>query len=218
VAELTSLPRLGRTGLLLDYEYADRATTGTGSAVNPEVWLGRAAPRDAVDRLRAQGLVITDDRSLAPLRRALDRQGPSVALRFHELAAGIAVVLALGTLWLVAGQDRRQRAGELRALRVQGVSRRDAGTSAYLPIVAVAVGLGPVAAMVSWLLVGDAIPIFVDGPGPVDPPRWPGLAAVAVPWLAAGLTLVVVAWIAGLRLRAAANAGGGRSRVRGGRP
>jgi hypothetical protein len=208
IARVTAVPRLGRVGTLLDYEYAERATIDTGGAEDPEVWLGPAAPSDAVDRLRAQGLTITGERGLAPLRRAFDRQGPSVALRFHELAAGFAVVLAMGALWLVAGLDRRQRIGELRALRVQGLSRRDAGVAGYLPAVAVAVALGPVAAMVSWLLARDAIPVFTDGGGPVDPPRWPSFGAVAVPWLVATVALAAVAWLAGLRLRRAVDSGG----------
>ena len=202
VGRVPALPRLGRDGILVDFEYADRLTVDAGEATEPEVWLGPAAPPDALDRLRAQGLVIAGDRRLATLRQALDEQGPASALRFHQMAGALGVLLAAGALWLVAGLDRQRRGGELRALRTQGVSRRDAGASGYLVMVATAAAIGPVAALVCWLLVGGELPFFIDDASSVDVPRWPGVVAVAAPWLAAALTLVGVAALAGARLRA----------------
>jgi putative ABC transport system permease protein len=205
-ARVSTVPRYGREGALVDLEYANRAATGAGGTYYPEVWLGRNAPPDALDQLRRHGLTIVSVQSLDQQRRALDEQGPAVAVRFHLLAAGFAVLLAAGALWLVAAVDRRRRAAEVRALRAQGISRRDASASGYLAMAGVAAGLGLVAGLVSWVLVGDQIPVF-DGPvTTITLPKWPSVPALGLAWLIAALVLVVTAMLAGLRLRRLAGA------------
>jgi hypothetical protein len=198
---VAAVPRFGRTGVLVDLDYADRAAIGAEQATDPEVWLGPAAPPDALDRLRAQGLTLTTDRSLSGILAALEDQGPAVALRFHELAAGFAVVLAGGALWLVAGVDRRRRTGELLSLRTQGVSRRDASASGYLAIAATAIAIGPFAALASWLLVGDRVPVFADQVTTIDIPRWPPPLMFGAAWLGAAAALGATALLASWRLR-----------------
>jgi hypothetical protein len=207
VGTVAGLPRLGNHGVLVDLEYADRAATDSGTATDPQVWLGPGAPADIVDRLTAQGLVVTADRSLAAVQTGLDREGPALALRFHLLAAGFAVLLAAGGIGLVAAVDRRRRADDLRALRVQGVGPRVVGRAAsagYLAVVLAALAVGLVAATVAWAAAGWGIPVFVDGSGGWPRPRWPRPLPVLGPWLVAGLALLALGWLAALRLRAAA--------------
>jgi putative ABC transport system permease protein len=206
--QVGQVPRFGRAGTMMDLDYVNRAAPSGRVALSPEVWLGPHAPADALERLRKQGLNIQGVRELKQQRAALDSQGPAVAVRFHELAAGFAIVLAAGALWLVAGVERRRRAGEIRALRAQGVSRREASTSGYLAMVGVAAAVGLLAGLVGWLLVGDQIPIFDTNVTSIHVPRWPPIQVLGLAWLVAGLALVATAVLAGARLRAIA--GGAR--------
>jgi len=201
--EVAELPRLGTTGGFVDLDYAERLANDGGDAYHPQIWLGPDAPADVLDRIAAQGLHVRSDSSVGPQRAALDEQGPAVALRFHELAGWLAVVLAIGAMWMVAGLDRQRRRGELRALRAQGVARRDAGASGYLALVGVALLLGPLATLASWLLVREYLPVFADDPGTYRVSYWPSPGPVAVTWAVAGLLLAGVAIVAGARLRAA---------------
>ncbi len=54
------LPQLGRNGILVDLEYADRLGSSTTDASSPSVWLGADAPADIVQRLAAAGLTVID--------------------------------------------------------------------------------------------------------------------------------------------------------------
>jgi hypothetical protein len=212
-AAVPDLPRLGRIGALVDLEYLDRSSIDFRSADNAEVWLGEAAPADALDRLRAQGLVLGEERTFDALREALGQQGPSVALRFHLLAGGFAVLLVLGGLWFVNGMDRRVRAPELRALRTQGMSRRAVRTAAvrgYLLVVLAAAIVGPLAAAACWLVAGWTIPLFADDVRLIPPPRWPSPLGVILAWAVAGGTLAVIAIVGGVRLARAVERGSGR--------
>jgi hypothetical protein len=200
VARVDGLPRLGTRGVLVDLEYADRTASDAGASEVEQVWLGPAAPPDALRRLRAQGLVVTGDSRAAALRSELDGQGPALALWFHLLTAGLAVLLAAGGSWLVAAVDRDIRARDLGALRVQGVSRPTAGRAGlwvYLVVVLAAALVGLVAAAVAWLVAGTEIPIFVNQAVPWPPPRWPA------PGIVLGSCAVAVAILAGVALVAA---------------
>jgi hypothetical protein len=213
-ARLPAMPRLGDDGVLMDLEYAERTTIDTSGAERPEVWLAADAPPEAVARLTAAGLKVVEDLSRDDTRAGLDRQGSAVALRFHLSAAALAVLLGAGALWLVATVDRTRRGRELWALRVQGVSGRTIARASrwgYLAVVAAALSLGPVAAAVAWAVVGDRLPVFVDGPGPVPPPTWPRPGPVTLAWLAAAVLLLVVGVLAARTVRRAAHEEGGVS-------
>ncbi|HEY2669214.1 MAG TPA: FtsX-like permease family protein, partial [Rugosimonospora sp.] len=165
VAQMSGLPRLGSRGVLVDLEYADRAASDAGAVDMEQVWLGPTAPPDAAARLRAQGLVVTRESTVGQLRSGFDAQGPAMALWFHLLTAGLGVLLAAGGSWLVAAVDRDGRAGDLGALRVQGVSRTAtgrAGVWGYLVVVLAASVVGLLAAAVAWAVAGDEIPMFVN--------------------------------------------------------
>jgi hypothetical protein len=210
--EVETVPKLAYRGGLVDMEYAERLATDGGDAEYPQIFLGPNAPADILDKVRATGLTVTDDRAVGPLREQLDDQGPAVALRFHELAGGLAVLLAIGALWLVAGLDRLRRSGELRALRAQGVARRDAGANGYLALVATGVVLAPFAALASWLLVREYLPVFSDDPHGFQASYWPSPGPVAIAWAGAAIVLGGAAVVAGARLRAATTQRKGRGR------
>lgn len=199
VAELSVVPGLGRDGILVDLEYADRAAVDAGAVVDGQVWLTAGAPADAAGRLTAAGLVVLGQRSPDEVAGRLAVQSPAHALWFATLAAGLAVLLGVGGVVLVAAVDRRASGADLRALRAQGLRHRPARRAtrwSYLLIVLVAAVVGPLAAAVAWLVVGSDIPVFVDGDGPVPPPAWPDPVAIAQPWLAAVLVLTLAALVA----------------------
>jgi hypothetical protein len=203
VGQVSGLPRLGDTGALVDLEYADRMATDGGGIGVAQVWLGPAAPADVVARLAAHGLVVVGTRSVGQERVRLDRQAPALALWFHLLAAGFATVLAAGAVWLVATVDRRRRAEDLAALRVQGLNRRQVGRAAVgggLTIVLTALVAGLISAGVAWWVAGYGLPVFVD-PSSIRLPAWPRPLPVLAVWLGAGVVLGGVALITGANLR-----------------
>jgi putative ABC transport system permease protein len=203
VAQLRGLPGLGRYGSMVDLEYADRVANDSGYSDHNQVWLGRAAPANAVALLSAHGLVVRDDRSAADLHAALDGQGPALALWFHLLAAAFAVVLATGGIALVTGVDRRRRTEDLSALRIQGLRRRvsnRAGLWGYLVVVLAALVCGVVAAGVAWAMTGTDLPVF-QGYAHWYLPRLPRIPALILPLVAAGALFAAVCAVAAAALR-----------------
>jgi hypothetical protein len=71
----------------------------------------------------------------------------------------------------------------------------------YLVVVFVALVVGLGAAAVAWWVAGWGIPVFVDNPGNWSLPSWPRPGPVLAAWSAAGVFLLLVAWIAAARLR-----------------
>ncbi|MFB9447199.1 hypothetical protein Dvina_29295 [Dactylosporangium vinaceum] len=180
------LPARGGGVIMVDLEYANRLTTGaavTGDV--DQVWLAAGAPPGLVDRLRAAGLQVIGEDSIAAGRDRLAHLGPAAALRFHLLAAALALLLACAALTTVAAVQRRGRRAEILALRRQGVPAhvlRAAGRWSALAPVALALGIGLVAAACSRRLLRSPVRPFTDGWPVTEPPvsAVALLAAVAV--------------------------------------
>ncbi|GIH13504.1 FtsX-like permease family protein [Rugosimonospora africana] len=198
------LPRLGDHGTMVDFEYAERDARDTGVAVNPQVWLAADAPASILDRLRGNGLTVVETESDEARLRYLDRQGPAAGMRFHLLAGVLAVLLAVGGLVLIATVDRRA-AGQLRALRVQGVPRAvvaSANRYGYAGLVLAALVLGPIAAGAAWALTGRSIPLFADGVALLPPPLVPHWPPLVIALAIAGLLLMGIALVSSRLLSA----------------
>ncbi|GAB3528686.1 ABC transporter permease family protein [Phytohabitans suffuscus] len=194
--EATTLPRLGARGVLTDLEYLERQALGGTRLTQPQVWLRPDAPPGVTGRLAEQGLVIADDDTVAGARALLDERAPALAIWFHLLAAGFAVLLGLGGLALMAAVDRRRTTEDMRALRLQGLPARAVGRAAlwsYLPVVVAALVTGAVAAVVAWWLAGGYLPVFVDDSLVLELPRWPSPSAAALPALLAALGFAAAA-------------------------
>lgn len=205
VTHVTLLPRLGADGIVVDLEYLQRLDQSRAAKQAGEVWLGPAAPPDAVERLRTAGLSVRETASIARSQSDLDNAGPALALRFHLAAAGFGIALALGGLGLVASVDRRRRAEDLRALRLQGLPPRFVRRSAvwgYLWLVGGSALAGLLAGAAAWYATGERLPVFTDTLAQLPPPRWPELSVVLVPWSVATATLVVAAVASAQVLRA----------------
>jgi hypothetical protein len=193
------LPRVGTQGRLVDLEFLERIAGDITALPLAEVWLGPDAPPDVVERLRATGLVPGTELTLDGVLTSLAQQGPAVALRFHVATGGIALVLALGATLLVVSGDRADRVEEQRALRTQGVRRRElavASRRGYLWVVVGGVAAGLVAAALAWLAVGQFVPLFADRP-PDGSLHWPAPPAMLVPAAVSVLVLTVAALLAG---------------------
>ncbi|MEV4626264.1 FtsX-like permease family protein [Micromonospora sp. NPDC049523] len=190
------LPRVGGRGVLLDLEYAERQSLGGTLLPRAEVWLTAEAPADVVDRLEARGLQVIGEVTAAGERARLARQAPALAVWFHLLAGGFAILLALCGLVLMVTVDRRRRVEDGRSLRRQGLSAGVVGAAArwsYLPVVTSASLAGLLAAGAAWWLAGDYLPIFVDRDFQLTPPRWPDLFPVFGLWALAGVMFTAVA-------------------------
>ncbi|MEU8002651.1 ABC transporter permease [Catellatospora sp. NPDC049111] len=185
VAAAPALPGVGTQGLLVDLEYADRANDSTDNIADLQVWLAPDAPADAVDRLRATGLVFVSAETAAQRteQRLAVGQGPGSRFRFG--AALLAVLLVMVAVVLVGAVDGPRRGAELAALRTQGVPQRSvrrATRSGYLLIVAAAAAGG-------GLLGGAAAD---DSPAS-------SVLPISV-LVAAGLLLTATAYVVGTRL------------------
>jgi hypothetical protein len=203
VATVDGLPRLGRSGILVDLAVADRLATDAGSADLEQVWLGPAAPADVMRRLADQGVIVNADSGIAAVRSQLDRQGGALALSFFLLAALLVVLLAAGALRLVAAVDADRGAADLRSLRIQGVPAGvtgRAGLLGYLVVVLVALLVGPLAAATAWLVAGSSLPTGAADPALWPAPRWPQPDPVLWSWGATAALLLAVAAIAALDL------------------
>ncbi|SCE71863.1 FtsX-like permease family protein [Micromonospora coriariae] len=165
------LPRLGASGMIVDLEYADRLAVAGQTGVK-EVWLAPTAPADILDRLRAQGLVIQYDRTIAAARQGFDRQGAALALRFNLFAALAGVLIGAAGLIAAAAAEQRNRVTMLVALRRQGLPARAVRGGYGWPVAVATVSAG-LATLVIWLLTRSGQRLFSDGRSPVPLPDWP---------------------------------------------
>jgi hypothetical protein len=167
VAQAALLPRLGVQGTLLDLEYTDRAASDLGGGGDEmQVWLTDQAPDSIVDTLRGNGLVILGEESIDGVAKRYEHLGPPLALRFTLGSALVGLVLAAGSVALVAAVERRPRAVELAALRAQGAPAKltkRVATGGYLVLIGVSLVLGILAALLIRAVIGDVIPFFADG-------------------------------------------------------
>jgi predicted lysophospholipase L1 biosynthesis ABC-type transport system permease subunit len=211
VADLPAVPRLGLRATLSDLEYLDRSGTTSTPTTQSEVWLSSAAPADVLDRLAAQGLVVTGDTRSAAVGVQLDHQGPALALWFYVLAGCLATLLAAGALILAAAVDRDRRVQDLSALRAQGLDRRAAGqatlwTYPALAVIAVLAGLG--IALTGWGLTGWTLPLSGLDPPPLPYASWPRPLVLAAAGLVMLIVLAGVALLTGRDLRRRVRAAG----------
>ncbi|WBB68749.1 FtsX-like permease family protein [Micromonospora sp. WMMD812] len=202
------LPRLGESGLLVDLEYADRLAV-EGQTGSKEVWLGPAAPADALDRLRAQGLVVRYDRAITAEREDLHRQGPALALGFNLFAALAGVLIGAAGLVATAAADQRNRVAMLVALRRQGLPQRDVRGGYGWPV-AVATAAGALATVAIWVLARDGQRLFSDGRSPVPVPAWPDVGPLLTVTVPAVAVFAVTAVVLGRVLAAAVRRRTGR--------
>ena len=194
VAGTGVLPGLGNAGMMVDLDAARRTASDANLVGDYQVWLAPGAPGGVLDRLRAAGLTITSDRTVAGREEQLAAQGGVAAARFGLLTVVIALLLAAGAVAVTAAADRESYARQLRALRVQGLTERNAVSAGRLGIAALVVaGLvaGVLAAQLVVPIVDLTAPAFGDGWRVVPPPGPLAPVALGAAALVAALTLAL---------------------------
>ena len=148
--------------------------------------------------------------------RATDRAdrllaaGAGQSVRLHLLAALLGLALAGGALLAVAAAERRRRAGELRALRVQGLPPRAGATGGLLGYAALVAGgllAGVPAAAVNWWATRRLAPVFGPDWVATTPPTAPRPLVAALALLAVAVALLACAGYAARRLSREVGAG-----------
>jgi hypothetical protein len=209
--QAVSLPELDRFGVMVDLGAAMNAmVTGPGNQAEFEVWLSPSAPPDMTARLARQDVRVTGVVHAQDARTALDHTGPAYAGELFLVAAGTAVLLAVGAALLAGITTARRRAYEIASLEAAGVPGRSLRHSLSVEQ-ALLLGLGLVIG-VGTGLAGSALalpstPFFViDNVGPpVDHDLPWGLVGVLIGGLVAlfAVTALAVSWLVSRQATAA---------------
>ena len=199
---LPAIPGAGTPGTMVDLDYADRLSADAELTGVGQVWLSPKAPPDVLASLEAHGLTIVSDIRAAEVHRALNDQGPALALWFYVIVGCLAAALAAGALILAATVDRPRRVEDLSALRGQGLNRaalRQAALWTYPALIAGAVLAGLAIALLAWWLTGWALPLAGLQPPTLPLPTWPRATVVAATGVVVLVVLACVAYLAGRR-------------------
>jgi putative ABC transport system permease protein len=196
---LSALPGIGTDGFMIDYGYAVRLLESAPVNAAYEVWLAADAPAGLVDTLRAAGLTVEGERSLAERAGRLQAQGPGQATRLYLAAALFALVLALVGAMLTVTVERPRRAADLAALRAQGLPGPVAAAAARwdrVVLVLAGVAAGALLGALSRVVHLGLLPVFADRAKATVPVQgwWAGLAV-----LAATAVLLLAAFAGGRR-------------------
>ncbi|MDQ1685561.1 MAG: hypothetical protein QOC82_2298 [Frankiaceae bacterium] len=206
VATVKRLPRLLGSGAWADLAAARDELPAFDRYGHWQVWLGRNAPRDAMSRLRAAGLVPGHPDTVARHVQALRQQGPALALQLFLFASFACSALALAAAALALAAAGRRRSFEMAALLAVGVRRGSllrACVVEQILLLGTGVVLGVVPGLIGAAIALPAVPEYADrSPIPaLYAPSTPVVAGFAV-----GLALVVgaVAVVGGMALLRAA--------------
>jgi predicted lysophospholipase L1 biosynthesis ABC-type transport system permease subunit len=157
--------------------------------------------------LRAAGLSVFQDDSLAARQHRLAVQGPAAAARFGLLAGALGLLLAAAALSVAAGADRGGWAGELRGLRAQGLpgaAVTSIGFGGYVTVAVLGVLSGLSGTVVARYLAGTLAPVFVDGWATLPVPHGLRPGALGLAALAGLIVLGAAGWLAAAALVRAA--------------
>lgn len=190
------LPGLARTGVLFDLDYATRINLDRDAAADLQVWLGKTAPEDAVERLGSAGLQVLADDTIASWVAHDESLGSGLAARLQFAASALAVLVVLLGLLVAAATDRRVRAGEFAALRTQGVPSAAATRAARWGNVAMILVAAPIGAATAALMWTLHHPVAVGS----QPAPEPDLAVPGAAIILATAVLLLAALLAGRSL------------------
>src|ERR1700730_18219354 len=117
-----ALPQVGSAGTFVDLEYLlSFGEPPLGLADQLEVWLSPDAPADIAQRLAAAGVTVVRTHRLSDELAVAQQLPAALGVRFLFVAPLFGLVLGGAGLAVAAGVERRSRADELRALRIQGL-------------------------------------------------------------------------------------------------
>jgi putative ABC transport system permease protein len=188
----TALPRVGANAAMVDLDLLSRLQVGpTTPDSADEVWLGPAAPRDAVAELQAAGLRVDQISAASTVLGQLNQSAPALADDFLLVATIVALLAAAASTLGALGANTRQRATELTALQITGVprpvlARSLAFESAVLAVTALFGAVGGILAAIM------AIPSLPELGSPALIPLQYGLPADLVAAVSAAVVVVIL--------------------------
>ncbi len=199
----SALPRMGSDAVLVDLDLLGRYQVNpTIPEAGDQVWLGPAAPANALARLRQAGLHIDSVQQASTVFAQMQHSGPALADDFLLLAAIAALVAAAVSTLGALGATTRQRATELTALEVGGIRRPVLARSLAVEsaVLAVTALFGALAGVVAAIM---AIPSLPELAAPSIVPlqyALPGGLVVAVSAIVLAAILLATAAVASVVL------------------
>jgi hypothetical protein len=186
VDRVRTLPVIGTEGSMSDLETAlVEFDPPAGAVVTTQLWAAKDTPASVLDAVRAQGITLTDGRSVAGTLRDLRGDAFSLGLRLFLIVGAATLLIAVFGVFASAVLQSRWRSYEVASLRVVGVSQRAlvrGSVLEYVVLLGVAVLLGVLSAYLSLLLVLPSISLGTAGahdPPPVYGTPWLIVVAVA---------------------------------------
>jgi len=163
VGARTPMTLAGRVSALpLVGEYGDQST----SVPFTELLVAPGTPTAVLDRVRDQGVDLSDGRTEAEVLSTLRSDAFSLGWKVFLLVGVLTLLLAFLGVFALAVVQLRWRAYEVAALRVVGVRRKDlrrAILTEYVALLGMAVAGGALAAVASLLLVLPSLDIGTVG-------------------------------------------------------
>lgn len=200
------LPSVLDDGVLIDVSAVRVQLPGFDSEASWSIWLGPRAPPDALQRLRAAGLVVGAGTTERIRAAELGRQGPALALRLLVVCAIAGSILAVGGTAIAIASTGRRRSFELASLRAIGIKRRTllrGSIIEQLLLLGAAMVLGVPAGYLAARLSMPSIPEFADHT-PVALHYAPAALGVLLFALAFLVLLTITSVVAGRALMRAA--------------
>ncbi|HSK56010.1 MAG TPA: FtsX-like permease family protein [Jiangellales bacterium] len=200
------VPRLGREGVLVDLETADRLAGQPARSTIRQVWLAAPAP-GLVAELQHRGVVVRGQESAADRATELRRTGPAIGMLTLLGVALAATLLTVAAVTAALASEARRRSYELAALRTVGVGGRTLKAAAVTEQVLLlwsGVVVGLVAGVVTARLALPLLPfssLREGGPPLLLEPSWPTLGLLV---FAVGGLLGLVGYVGGWWLARAA--------------
>jgi len=202
--KIAAMPRLGEVGSMVDLQYANYLNATSTNFATLQVWLGKDAPSDIVAKLGAAGVGVVSSQTMSAAVTSYRADSSEAARRYALLGAALGLALGIIALLLVGAGERKARATEFAALRVQGIpdrNMRHAVVISYTLLAALAIVVGLLATILGRALASGQLRVFTD--------NWNILAMPSSWWLpgwlivlaAAVLPLMVTAAIVGRALR-----------------
>jgi hypothetical protein len=202
--DVAVVPRLGDAGVVLARDWVEAVSpSGYSELLENQIWVGRDAPRDVIDRLRAAGVRVLSVETATRRASALASTGPAFATPFTIAGGVTAVLLATAAVVLGIALLARRRVFELSAMRALGIRTRSLRGSVLVEqgaLIVAATICGLVLALASVQLVLPALPAYVDDPPypaflvhqPVGTLALVGAAIAALLLVAVAVTAVVL--------------------------
>jgi putative ABC transport system permease protein len=167
VGTVQAVPGAPANGVIVDRRYAELEAGQDLGQVTQQVWLAAGALPRIAPRLRAAGVRIDGEQSIAAVASALERQGPALASVLFLADAAAAAVLAAGAAILGIYLSARRRRYEYAALEASGVTRRALRRAVLIELMVV-LGFGALAGIATGLgsaaVVLRSVPEFTSSP------------------------------------------------------